>query len=209
MGCVQNFRWYEFSIETDPIRQSARASQDFRKTAESDRASMYVTLTCPRCAHPNRSGELEKVPELACSQCGWKKSLDPLLLESGKAPGECLRCGNGDLWRQKNFPQWAGLTCVAAGAVTSSIAWGYHRPVLALGILMGFALVDMILYATMPDVLVCYRCRTKHHAGDFSQHGTFNLELAERYRQERIRHERSEAESRSVPTSGHSPMQQQ
>jgi len=171
---------------------------------------MYLTFACPRCDHPNRSEELSREPELLCSKCGWKKSLDAGKLDLTGASGECLRCGNGDLWRQKNFPQWAGLTCVMVGAVTSSIAWGYHRPVLALGILMGFALLDMILYVTMPDVLVCYRCRTKHHAGDFSRHGTFNLELAERYRQERIRRERTAAEShRSAPTSGTSPIQQQ
>jgi len=109
------------------------------------------------------------------------------------APKDCLRCGNRDLWRQKNFPQWAGLSCVAIGAITSSIAWGYHRPALALGILMGFAALDMILYVVMPDVLVCYRCKTKHHHADFSGHSTFNLEIAERYRQERIRLERAQA----------------
>lgn len=168
---------------------------------------MYLTFECPRCQHSNRSPDLGNTPELTCSSCGWNKPLKAS--ESGESPRECLRCGNSDLWRQKNFPQWAGLTCVAVGAVASSIAWGYHRPVWALGILMGFALLDMILYVTMPDVLVCYRCRTKHHQADFSAHGTFNLELAERYRQERIRKERTEAGS-GMPASQspHSSIQQ-
>jgi len=172
---------------------------------------MYLTYACPRCQHANRSGEVAVDPSLTCGNCGWTKAIDSGQINVNSAPGECLRCGNGDLWRQKNFPQWAGLTCVAVGAISSSIAWGYHRPVLALGILMGFALMDMILYVTMADVLVCYRCRTKHHQADFSQHGTFNLELAERYRQERIRLERAatgqSAEANTL--SGHSPLQQQ
>lgn len=152
---------------------------------------MYLTFTCPRCEKSNRTPELAAHPVLKCAHCSWEKSLAAEQRDLSSAPGECLRCGNSDLWRQKNFPQWAGLTCVALGAITSSIAWGYHQPAVALGILMAFALVDMILYVTMPDVLVCYRCRTKHHQADFSQHGTFNLELAERYRQERIRLERA------------------
>jgi len=168
---------------------------------------MFVTYACPRCNHQNRSEDLENRPELVCASCGWKKPLELSL--PAEPPRECLRCGNEDLWRQKNFPQWAGLTCVAVGAVASSIAWGYHRPVWALGILMGFALMDMILYVVMPDVLVCYRCRTKHHQADFSRYGTFNLELAERYRQERIRMERSGEQgdtAGSLPN--HSPTQQ-
>lgn len=79
---------------------------------------------------------------------------------------------------------------VALGAVISSIAWGYHRPILALSILAGFALLDMVLFWVMPDVLVCYRCRARHRVA--SPAGTFqpyNHELGERYRQERIRFE--------------------
>lgn len=167
---------------------------------------MYLTFKCPRCRHSNRSGELSADPVIRCSECGWSKTCRSVELAGSPAADqehpatggsaqltECLRCGNADLWRQKNFPQWAGFTCVALGAVTSSIAWGYHRPELALGILMAFALLDMILYVVMPDVLVCYRCQTKHHQVDTTQHGTFSHELGERYRQEQIRQERTAA----------------
>lgn len=147
---------------------------------------MHLTFTCPGCEHRTVTGELSDNSQLECSACGWKKSLT-LGQVSDSGPRVCLRCGNGDLWRQKNFPQWAGFLCVATGAVSSSIAWGYHRPVLALGILMAFALADMLLYIFMPDVLVCYRCQTRHHQTDVSGHGTFNHELAEKYRQQRIR----------------------
>lgn len=151
---------------------------------------MYLTYPCPRCEQTNRSGDVTVEPALSCVHCGWHRALDRELVKSG-VPQECLRCGNADLWRQKNFPQWLGLSFVAAGAISSSVAWAYHRPVLALGILMGFALLDMVLYLTMSDVLVCYRCRTRHHDADVSQHESFNHELAERYRQERLRLEQS------------------
>lgn len=147
---------------------------------------MYLTFTCPGCEHRTVTGELSGDCQLTCEACGWTKPVSSDQIGTS-GPRKCLRCGNSDLWRQKNFPQWAGLLCVAAGAISSSIAWAYHRPVLALGILMAFALADMLLYIIMPDVLVCYRCQTKHHQTDVSGHATFNHELAERYRQERIR----------------------
>lgn len=153
--------------------------------------AMYVTYICPRCERSHRSEPISRIEGLNCSACGWSRPFSETVDRQSETPRECLRCGNEDLWRQKNFPQWLGLLFVAAGAISSSIAWAYHRPVWALGILMGFALLDMMFYLTMPDVLVCYRCRTKHHRADVSRHGAFNHELAERYRQERIRLQQS------------------
>lgn len=76
---------------------------------------------------------------------------------------------------------------VAAGALLSSIAWSLHRPIAALGILLGFAALDLLLYVVMPDVLVCYRCRARHSGGDLKEHPPFDHETAERYRQEHLR----------------------
>ena len=60
----------------------------------------------------------------------------------------------------------------------------------AIGILMAFALIDLVLYTVMPDVLVCYRCEARHRHGDFGEeHPKFDLEIAERYRQQAIRME--------------------
>ena len=160
---------------------------------------MELTFPCPRCETLNRSGDVAVDRSLRCDSCGWTRTLENMP-EGDAAPQECLRCGNADLWRQKDFPQWLGFLFVAAGAVTSSIAWAYHRPILALSILMAFALVDMILYLIMPDVLVCYRCRTRHHHTDVSGHETFNHELAERYRQERLRLQQADVSSRPLPS---------
>ena len=172
---------------------------------------MYLTFHCPKCELSTRSGEIPQSSELVCTGCGWTRSLDLDSLKGPHQPGECLRCGNPDLWRQKNFPQSLGFACVAVAAISSSVAIYYYRPLLALAILMFFALIDMVLYTFMPDVLVCYRCRTKHHRADVSQHGAFDHELGERYRQEKIRLEQAQqptlpkspspTESESLPRS--------
>jgi hypothetical protein len=105
-----------------------------------------------------------------------------------EAPARCVVCGCHDLWRQKDFPQGLGLFFVALGALISTIAWAYHMPLTALGTLMGFAALDLLLYVFMPDVLVCYRCHARYrHAALNAAHPRFNLETAERYRQEAAR----------------------
>lgn len=161
---------------------------------------MYLTFLCPNCESPQQSEDLSKSLKLSCD-CGWEYDVHPDAIVDGR-PTDCLRCGNEDLWRQKNFPQWLGLIFVATGAITSGIAWYYHRPVLALSILVGFGILDMVLYSIMPDVLVCYRCRSRHHRADVSKHGAYDHELGERYRQERIRLEQSQSET-PVPSDDH------
>jgi hypothetical protein len=81
-----------------------------------------------------------------------------------------------------------GLVMVGAAILFSTIAYALWQPVLALGILMGFALIDALLYLFMRDVSVCYRCGARHSGFEpAGSHATFDLEVAERYRQERLR----------------------
>ncbi|MEZ6050867.1 MAG: hypothetical protein R3C02_05660 [Planctomycetaceae bacterium] len=57
--------------------------------------------------------------------------------------------------------QSIGLTFVAAGATLSSIAWYYHRPVWALGILLGS---QQLISSCLPSCrMYCrYRCGARH-----------------------------------------------
>lgn len=127
---------------------------------------------------------------VACAHCDWQRSLP----EDPSPIAGCAVCGNADLWRQKDFPQWLGLLLVATGAVLSSIAWYLHWPMTALGLLMAFALADMIVYVLMPDVLVCYRCKARHRivASSTAKHPAFSHETAERYRQQELRQREAE-----------------
>ena len=77
---------------------------------------------------------------------------------------------------------------VALGVILSSIAWYWHRPVTAIAILMGFAAIDLVLFTVMRDMLVCYRCAAKHRGTDPGEaYPRFDLEVAERYRQQALR----------------------
>ena len=152
----------------------------------SEETSVQLVFHCPACGQANRTSELSGTAKVACAHCDWSR-MSPA--EAG-APTRCAVCSNPDLWRQKDFPQSLGLALVAAGAVLSSIAWFYHWPQTALGLLMAFALADMIVFLLMPDVLVCYRCKARHRAvpSATAEHPAFSHETAERYRQEELRH---------------------
>ncbi len=148
---------------------------------------MQITFDCPRCLKTDAAVVEPTTAGIACRHCGWTRDLEPNALRVD-VPTRCLACGCEDLWRQKDFPPQLGLTMVGLGIVGSTVAVYSMRPVLALGILMSLALIDMLLYTVMPDCLVCYRCHARHRGtGAAERHAKFDLELNERYRQEAAR----------------------
>jgi hypothetical protein len=148
---------------------------------------MHVVFHCPGCEQARRARVAADSAMICCETCKWTRLLREGDVVDG-VPRRCLVCGCGDLWRQKDFPQRLGLAMVALGAVLSTIAWAYHLPATALGVLLAFALVDLLLFTFMKDVLVCYRCQARFRHTDLGEdYPRFNLETAERYRQEAAR----------------------
>lgn len=148
---------------------------------------MHVDFACPACETAQRASIAPDAAELCCLHCSWKKPLENSLTSNGEAT-ECPVCSCTDLWKQKDFPPKIGLTLVGLGILLSTLAWADLRPVLAIGVLMGFALLDLVLYALMPDVLVCYRCDARLRDTTIEEsHPRFDLEVHERYRQESMR----------------------
>jgi hypothetical protein len=148
---------------------------------------VHVHFDCPKCLKTDDVEVGSTTSTVACRHCGWTKPIDERDF-SADAPRRCLICGCDDLWRQKDFPPQLGLAIVAIGIVSSTIAVAYMRPTLAIGILMFFALADMILFSIMRDALVCYRCHARYRGAVIGEsHPKFDLELNERYRQEAAR----------------------
>ncbi|MEZ6132114.1 MAG: hypothetical protein R3C59_25925 [Planctomycetaceae bacterium] len=144
---------------------------------------MQIIFQCPVCQRSTVCRPDPASAPVKCSHCDWQRDEGATDFD-GEYCRRCRICGCSDLWRQKDFPPGLGLAFVAAGGILSTIAWANHEPTWALGILMAFALVDMLLYAFMSDMLVCYRCRARHRRTDLDEnHTAFNLEVDERYRQ--------------------------
>lgn len=148
---------------------------------------MQLVFHCPQCNLLHIEPVDATHRGLNCSACDWKREFPADHLD-GETPRRCLACGTEDLWRQKDFPQGLGLLMVVTGASLSTLFYWYVQPAWAIGVLLVFAAIDLALYAFMPDVLVCYRCKTRHRKATIDdQHRYFDLEVNERYRQEAIR----------------------
>ena len=151
----------------------------------------HIIFQCPVCQQRRKASLDPANATVRCDECQWTREEG-----SGDFTGanltRCRICGCQDLWSQKDFPPALGLALVATAAILSCVAWALYQPLLALGILMAAALVDMVLYARMGDMLVCYRCGARHRQTAMDeQHQRFDLETAERYRQQDLRQRQS------------------
>jgi hypothetical protein len=146
---------------------------------------MRLTFQCPACSRTVATTVSPKSTSIRCA-CGWQRNIDDGSWDRDQ-PCQCLACGNADLWRQKDFPQRLGIAIIAVQIVLTTLFWSWHRPVWTYTTLIVFAVLDMMLFAVLPDVLVCYRCRARHGTSGGEDRTTFDLETAERYRQERLR----------------------
>lgn len=148
---------------------------------------MQLIYSCPSCQKTSVAELEASGGPCACVHCDWKRDIPASHFTDG-VPAKCGACNCEDLWRQKDFPQGLGLLIVGAGIVLSTIAWYRMEPALAIGILMAFAALDLLLYTFMKDMLVCYRCRARHRRTALGEHHpNFDLEVAERYHQQDLR----------------------
>lgn len=151
---------------------------------------MRVIYHCPSCQQSNSIVLTDQTQQLKCSGCEWTRPV-PADEQLRRHPQACLACGGRDLWRRKNFPQQLGVAIAGLAALLSTIAWAKHEPLWAFGILMAAAALDMLLFTFMPDVLVCYRCGARYLKFDpTGETPHFNLEVAERHRQEKLRRQK-------------------
>ena len=153
---------------------------------------MQIAFDCPKCLKISRGAVAPTNPQVECSHCHWKRPVEAKEM-LGESPANCLVCGCQDLWRQKDFDTRLGVFIVGIGILLSTIAVAYMMPGVAMIILMLFGLADWVLYAILPDRLVCYRCHAQYRGiPKLAEMAVFDLEVNERYRQEAIRLKRSE-----------------
>lgn len=152
---------------------------------------MQISFDCPKCLKIVHGEVTHDTPAVECTNCEWTRQIAAGDVTNGE-PARCLVCGCDDLWRQKDFDQRLGVFIVGLGIFLSTIAIAYMMPGVAMLILMGFGLADWILYAILPDRLVCYRCHAQYRRiAELKNTATFDLEVNERYRQEAIRMKRA------------------
>jgi len=150
-----------------------------------------IRFACPVCEHLCRL-DLPRPAEWQCPACDHLVALH-LPPEKDTLPA-CVLCGNTELYKKKDFPHWLGLTILTVACLGSIIPYYLYHQWWTWVILIGSALFDGLLYLWVGDVVVCYRCQAHYRgipAGD--EHKPFELGIAERYRQERLRRQQLQA----------------
>ena len=162
---------------------------------------MHVTWKCPDCEQTSRQGLDDRV-ELVCPGCDRRWPL----AEAVSAPGEverCVVCRGTDLFVRKDFSQRLGLAIIVLGFLASSVAWYFYMKYLTFAILFATALIDVVLFLWVANLLQCYRCHAEYRGVNLHPHEPFHLETHERHRQQRARLAQGDGRS-SVAPSGRS-----
>jgi hypothetical protein len=151
-----------------------------------------IRFACPVCDHPGRL-DLPGPREWQCPGCDHRLQVRVEDVEAKLQ--RCALCGNGELYRKKNFPHWLGLTLLALACVAFLVTNFLYQQWWAWAILLGSAAFDGLLYLAVGDVVVCYRCGARHRGfPGMIEHAPFELSIGERYRQDRLRREIYKAE---------------
>lgn len=148
---------------------------------------MNVTFACPRCQQGARVDLDPTAHSFTCPACDQQLEVPAGAVVNGQVQ-RCLVCPSVDLFVRKDFPQRLGVGIVAVGILASCITWGYSYLIATFAILFATALIDVVLYAIVPEALMCYRCGAMYRLSEHgAQHGPFNLETHERHRQQAAR----------------------
>jgi hypothetical protein len=147
---------------------------------------MNVAFRCPHCHEISRAEFAAATEAISCSHCQqtWPAAgavqNDKLL--------RCLVCPSTELFIRKDFSQSLGIAIVVAGIVVSSVFWAWHMPYWTYAVLFATALIDVVLYFAVGNVLQCYRCQAQYRGiPGLENHAGFNLETHEKHRQQKIR----------------------
>jgi hypothetical protein len=148
---------------------------------------MNVTFRCPQCDETSRVDLAADAKELACAKCAAKWPLAAGWQTEGKV-WQCLICPTSELYVRKDFSQALGVGIVVVGMIVSSIFWAYRMPLWTYAVLFATALIDVVLYLTVGNVLQCYRCQAQYRdVPGLENHGGFDLETHEKHRQQKLR----------------------
>jgi hypothetical protein len=148
---------------------------------------MNATFVCPQCNERVRTEITLALGDLACPQCAAKWPVSASAIADGKL-WQCLVCPSDELFVRKDFSQSLGIGIVVAGIVVSSIFWAYRMPFWAYAVLFTTALLDVVVYFAVGNLLECYRCQAQYRGvPGLENHGGFDLETHEKHRQQRIR----------------------
>lgn len=139
-----------------------------------------IHFPCPRCG----GGETRTTApsEAPCTLCGAPVRIAPTAGWSEGLPvAACFLCGQADLYVQKDLNRRLGVFVILAGVGIAF--WAYERgPALGMAVLLGLTVADVVAYAALPTITICYACGAIHRGFPRNPaHGPFDLHIGEKY----------------------------
>lgn len=147
-----------------------------------------IRVMCPACDHYGPP-HLPTLEASRCETCGFEllPTLEPGDLDRPQLT-RCRFCGHDEMYIQKDFPHWLGLSILLGAVLASFVTYSYHLIAWTWAILLGSAAIDGLLYYFVGNVTLCYRCLSQHRGYPPNpEHQPFELGTFEKYRQERLR----------------------
>ena len=130
-----------------------------------------VDFDCAECGA--RVNATSATGSVACPRCSTSRELAPAELAPGGGLLGCRVCGHRELYTRKDFPKPLGIAIVVVAAIFAPMT-NY----LSLG---AAALLDCVLYFTMPELVACYICDARHRGFPKDpHHPRFDREIDER-----------------------------
>jgi hypothetical protein len=158
---------------------------------------MKVAFACPHCDQTSQTPISTETGELRCDHCGHVLPT-PEDAFQGEKLSRCLCCGSHELFIRKDFSQRLGVAIIATGFVAATITWAMYWRIATYLILFGSALLDVVLYFTVNNLLECYRCHAQYRGlPGLESYEPFSLEVHEKYRQQEIRLREAERAARN------------
>lgn len=152
---------------------------------------MKVAFACPACNEP-ASAAVDQPSEWQCPTCDHRLHLNAA---ESSLPNCCV-CGNHELYKQKDFPHNLGMLILGVALVASVVTYYAYEKWLTWVLLIGSAVIDGGLYLIVGDAIVCYRCQAQYRGFKAKDtHKPFEIEIGERYRQEKMRLERMKSKT--------------
>jgi hypothetical protein len=148
---------------------------------------MNVTYRCRDCDRTTGAEFDAGSSLLRCAHCGSQTEVPAGAIGTDKL-ARCLVCPSTELFVRKDFSQSLGVTIVVVGFAVSTVFWYYRMPWWTYGTLFATALIDVVLYLVVGNVLQCYRCQAQYRGvPGLEAYEPFDLETHEKHRQQKAR----------------------
>jgi ribosomal protein L40E len=146
---------------------------------------VQILAKCPKCDARLPIDAFEPADAIRCGRCGREIRLTiSAAIRDDSAIDSCPVCQGADFYTRKDFDPRVGLTIIIVGATVSAVFYWFRRDLIAYSLLAAAALVDLVVYGRLKDLVVCYRCHAEFRDAHARTASAFDLHTADLLEQE-------------------------